>query len=125
MECPKCHYEPTLSEMQASPGDCVKCGINYEGHARFIEEERARKEAQVETRTADLSSMSPSVRHAIYHHRGAQPVVVVDVNMGFWSMVVFMVKWALASIPALLILLIIIWGFISIPTALSVLFART
>ncbi len=33
-----------------------------------------------------------------------QHVVVVNVQMKFLSMVVFMVKWAIASIPALLIL---------------------
>lgn len=33
-----------------------------------------------------------------------QQVVVVDVRMRFWSMVVFMVKLAIASIPAVLIL---------------------
>lgn len=31
-------------------------------------------------------------------------VIVVDVKMRFWSMVMFMVKWAIASIPALIIL---------------------
>ena len=31
-------------------------------------------------------------------------VSIVDANMPFWSMVVFMVKWAIASIPAFLIL---------------------
>jgi hypothetical protein len=36
-----------------------------------------------------------------------QPVVVVDVQMKFTSMVVFMVKWALAAIPALVILIVI------------------
>lgn len=34
-------------------------------------------------------------------------VVVVDVQMPFMSMVTFMVKWTLASIPALIILAII------------------
>lgn len=32
---------------------------------------------------------------------------VVDIRMPFWSMVTFMVKWAVASIPALLILIAI------------------
>lgn len=31
-------------------------------------------------------------------------VVVADVRMPFWSMVWFMVKWALASIPAVVVL---------------------
>ncbi|MFZ2445453.1 MAG: hypothetical protein WAW37_03775 [Syntrophobacteraceae bacterium] len=34
-------------------------------------------------------------------------VVVVDVKMRFWSMVFFMVKWAVASIPALIILAVL------------------
>ena len=34
-------------------------------------------------------------------------VIVTDVQMKFWSMVTFMVKWAVASIPAVIILLIL------------------
>ena len=37
-------------------------------------------------------------------------VVVRDISMPFGSMVVFMVKWAIASIPALIIL----WGLMMI-----------
>ena len=36
-----------------------------------------------------------------------QEVVVVDIQMRFWSMVGFMVKWAIATIPALIILIVI------------------
>ncbi len=32
-----------------------------------------------------------------------QRVVVTDIRMPFWSMVVFMVKWVFASIPAMFI----------------------
>ena len=45
-------------------------------------------------------------------------VVVVDINMKFWSMVNFMVKWVLASIPAFLILVLI---FAAVLTFLGVL----
>ena len=34
-------------------------------------------------------------------------VVVTDIHMPFWSMVTFMVKWAIASIPALILVVII------------------
>jgi hypothetical protein len=34
-------------------------------------------------------------------------IVIDDINMQFGSMVIFMIKWALASIPALIILLIL------------------
>lgn len=42
-----------------------------------------------------------------------QEVTVVDVSMPFLSMVIFMVKWAIASIPALLLLMgifAVFWG---------------
>jgi len=39
-----------------------------------------------------------------------QEVVVTDVRMRFGSMVVFMVKWAIASIPAIMIIVFIIVG---------------
>ena len=34
-------------------------------------------------------------------------VVVTDIRMPFWSMVVFMIKWAIAAIPALIILAVL------------------
>jgi hypothetical protein len=37
----------------------------------------------------------------------AQPVVVIDFQMPFGSMVGFMVKWTIAAIPAIIILLIL------------------
>lgn len=36
-----------------------------------------------------------------------QKVIVIDFNMPFWSMVKFMIKWVLASIPALFIISIL------------------
>lgn len=29
MQCPKCKYEPTMAEMQRSPGSCLKCQVVY------------------------------------------------------------------------------------------------
>ena len=40
-------------------------------------------------------------------HKGTNYVVVTDINMSFISMVIFMVKWVVASIPAFIILSII------------------
>lgn len=37
----------------------------------------------------------------------ARETVVTDIKIPFWSMVVLLVKWALASIPAVIILVII------------------
>lgn len=44
--------------------------------------------------------------------RDVARVVVTDIRMPFWSMVTFMVKWAVASIPAFIVLTAM--GFIAI-----------
>jgi hypothetical protein len=41
----------------------------------------------------------------------SQNVIVTDIHMPFLSMVVFMVKWAIAAIPAFVILIIL--GFLT------------
>ena len=45
---------------------------------------------------------------------GANEVVVTDISMSFGSMVAFMVKWGIASIPAVIILLIIYFCVLSL-----------
>jgi len=42
---------------------------------------------------------------------GNNRVVVVDIKMPFWSMVKFMVKWSIAAIPAVVILIMLGWLF--------------
>ena len=53
------------------------------------------------------------------HH--SQNVVVTDIDMPFGSMIWFMVKWTLASIPAFLILMVI--GFLAYAFLLGFLLA--
>lgn len=45
-------------------------------------------------------------------------VVVEDIHMDFWSMVTFMVKWAIASIPAAAILVAIVTLFMVLANTL-------
>lgn len=101
MQCPECSYEPTLKEAQDSPNDCVKCGANFESSAR-------------QKKLQNSLPLSPEVKSVIGKFPGAQPVVVIDVDMKFWSMVELMVKGAVAAIPATLIiyLLITLAGFV-------------
>ncbi|KUL31796.1 hypothetical protein [Chlorobium limicola] len=49
----------------------------------------------------------------------AQKVVVTDIRMPFWSMVVFMIKWVFASIPAMIVLSLIMSLFMLIVVALT------
>ena len=52
-----------------------------------------------------LAALEQLLTHlALNQTNGQQQVLVKDVSMSFWSMVIFMVKWALASIPAVAIL---------------------
>ena len=43
-----------------------------------------------------------------------QDVAIKDFNMPFSSMVIFMVKWAIASIPAIIIIWILVMILISV-----------
>lgn len=48
----------------------------------------------------------------------AQPVIIVDVKIKFWSLVVLLVKMAFAFIPAGIIITIISWLFFLVMTGL-------
>lgn len=50
---------------------------------------------------------SPRNRRGEEFHTERSEVVITDIRMPFTSMVVFMVKWAIASIPALICLIVI------------------
>ena len=44
-----------------------------------------------------------------YYNQGYPGVTITDINMEFSSMVLFMVKWVIASIPAFIILATIVF----------------
>jgi hypothetical protein len=69
-----------------------------------LDDLRRKKEAKEQPQQATYNQTTrPDVVHATVVSGG---VSVVDVNMPFWSMVSFMVKFSIASIPALIILTI-------------------
>lgn len=53
--------------------------------------------------------------------RRGEAVIITDIRIPFSSMVIFMVKWAIASIPTVLILMLI---FSLVASVLSELFIR-
>jgi hypothetical protein len=83
-ECPHCHL--------ANPDTAQCCDCGYD----FVER---RKHAP-----AVAGKSAPGSRPPREVATQLQEVAVVDVQMPFGSMVVFMVKWAVAAIPAMLIL---------------------
>lgn len=134
MRCPECGHTPTPEE-HADPTRCPACGIYYHkalaAQVRKLEAENKEMDSLLAHGRQKPPTAPPPqqqvVQHASAMYPGAQPVVVLDVNMGFGSMVVFMIKWVLASIPAILILAVIfsiiglLFGglLVGIPVALS------
>lgn len=118
MKCPECGHIPR-PEDNADPARCPACGLYYhKAMAKKLSEAeagRAKAEEALAQRNAPARpAMSNSVREALGGNQGASAVVVVDLNMSFGAMVRFMVKWVLASIPAMIILVILAAGLAAI-----------
>ncbi|MBL8984108.1 MAG: hypothetical protein JNL26_18120 [Gemmatimonadetes bacterium] len=109
--CADCD-EAILREAVAATASDTKPGggsATDAGAASFGKGWRARERASGEAASSEGRANAPSL----------QSVQVVDIKMSFGSMVVFMVKWSLASIPAMIILILI---FALIALLLSTLF---
>jgi hypothetical protein len=65
-----------------------------------------------------LSSEIRSTKVSITPH--PQRVTVTDLEMNFGSMVVFIIKWAFASIPALIIISVVFFAILMLLAALGV-----
>lgn len=104
MQCPECNHVP-LAGTQPDPTRCPECGIYY-AKAAWLRKGQVPAGTKPKPPAVKVSD-AYGVQQALRNYPGAQPVVVIDVQMSFNSMVWFMVKWALASIPALIILFIL------------------
>jgi len=85
---------------------CLQCGkFTYPGPAKCDHCGASLRGAP----TVDVTMQSPTVTggSAVHVPVSVNRVVVTDIDMPFGSMVRFMVKWAIASIPAFVILFII------------------
>jgi len=76
------------------PANCEYCGASLRGAAR-VEVDESEKGSPT-----GIASTPPATFVPVTSNR----VVVTDFDMPFGSMVMFMVKWAFASIPAMLVL---------------------
>ncbi|MDG9928258.1 MULTISPECIES: hypothetical protein [unclassified Pseudomonas] len=121
MLCPACNHEAPQSDF-GEPLRCPSCGAYY---AKALAAKQRRdvetaEKVQTAAETAREINRAPppkakGFRVAADHVEvatrgldGVQPVVVVDIQMRFWSMMVFMIKWMLAAIPALIVFIAII-----------------
>jgi hypothetical protein len=123
-ELPRGGFSARVAGILLSPlcGDCERrCSTNPDNvvaeHPRLFERPEA-KETYIPD-TPSLAEDGPPIRNdhptvvtqpAPYSSVSGSPlqqVVVTDIHMPFGSMVGFMVKWAIASIPALIILVLL------------------
>ena len=93
MQFPNCNN----TNIQADATECGECGYVFKGY----EESTPEGVTGVASKSTGVASKSNN-----------QNVTVTDIKMPFGSMVEFMVKWAIASIPAFIILFLI--GFLMV-----------
>lgn len=119
MQCLECNHIPEAGETD-DPSRCPKCHVFYhKGLSRKLRQtESALQDSEEALRGYQDAGQEGAgeekrpvvgyrVKEALSEYQGATPVVVLDLKMSFFSMIWFMVKWALASIPALIILVFI------------------
>lgn len=92
-ECNNCHASNLMTAEV-----CIECGTPLENGGRQLEKSPLLNE--MESINAKLDSL-------ISQTKSNQKVSILDVNMPFFSMVAFMIKWAVASIPAVIVLFIL------------------
>ena len=81
MDCPNCNN----TNIQADATRCGECGYEFKGY----------------------EESTPEGVTGVASKSNNQNVTITDIKMPFGSMVEFMVKWAIASIPAFIILFLI------------------
>lgn len=122
-KCPKCeiYYEKYLArkaELDAKRRELAE-------KQQLLEKKKAAAAAKAETQNAQENRPKPdqtahrmalqAAKKELSSLRGRpaapqQEVVIVDIQMKFTSMVEFMVKWTIATIPAIAILVLFAYG---------------
>lgn len=141
MKCEQCGYERHPNDY-APAGECPRCGAAY-GNRRSSsvlseeESDQAQARARFAQGAAHLAAAARPMQQpalvacsdcdgqvsrmaVVCPHcgrpfgNGRQPIEVMNVKMEFEAMVWFIVKWALASIPAMIILFLIFLAIVKL-----------
>lgn len=143
MKCEKCGHERHPNDY-APPGVCPRCGEPYRRlrpsgvlSDEAFEQAQARDRARLDQEAARLEATARPMRRralvscsdcdgqvsrmaVVCPHcgrpfgNGRQPIEVMNIKMEFEAMVWFIVKWALASIPAMIILFLIFMAVVKL-----------
>ncbi|QTA89984.1 zinc-ribbon domain-containing protein [Desulfonema magnum] len=95
--CPQCNRK-NLDKAKV----CEKCGASL-----------------IMSKKGTKSSVSARKVVSAVKNRNQQEVVITDIKIPFWSMVMFMVKWVFASIPAIIIVALLILLSVSVASGLG------
>ena len=98
INCPQCGKEMSFSEKKRTIGGDQMIGDEC-GHSITVFKYDKIISGEV---TVDVKP-----HQTIKYQSNSQSVTITDIKMPFGSMVEFMVKWAIASIPAFIILFLI------------------
>ena len=106
--CPRCKQDlQASSELIGQFAECPSCGHDIQVHApeqppaisKIIKpDERVESVQLTESDLLPTNTIPPSA---------VNKVIITDVKIPFWSMVILMVKWSIAAIPAFIILSIL------------------
>ena len=112
-KCIHCDTEITSKFLKVGEmAECKKCGEKntIPKSAEGISESEIKSEHTISDAFDDGSkkqSNSKTIEVSATQSHNANEVIITDIKMKFGSMVEFMVKWAVASIPAVIILVCI------------------
>ncbi len=98
--CPKCGVYNDITDEK-----CWKC-------SRLITDEEKQQATQA---VSDDHDSKPTPKKTNHQELPAHTtvinneVVITDIQMPFWSMIVFIFKWTLATIPTVALIWLIVW----------------
>ena len=81
-----------------------KVEAKKEAYNKSLADARA---AEAKRKAEEVAARAATDKNNNTSNKGTQTVKVSDIDIPFASMVIFMVKWAIASIPAILILMVL------------------
>ena len=101
--CKKCDSEKKYEEVKKNLNLCPDCNSDLSAGLK--------SSPIPKTKTTSTKKKNESKTIEVSTHKGNstqfQPVTIEDIKMPFSSMILFMIKWAIASIPAIIILFLI------------------
>ena len=114
-KCTGCEKEVILQEVKNNFSLCYLCNFDLSNikELKSLKIDDKAKSEKIKQATVKINETNP-----IQNETTFKSVKVIDFDMPFSSMVIFMVKWSIASIPAMIIIMILtffIFSLIGIP----------